>query len=133
MTIIWKQGYTTGSPELDQQHREMFDMLNKLEDMIAQGVYEGPKVDAHLKSLGTYVTRHFSDEECCMEKAQCPMAQKNKQEHEQFLNKYVELTSKFSKHRSLQSLKEVHSWAESWTHEHIAFLDIHLRTCINRG
>lgn len=129
MTLIWKPGYSTGVPELDEQHREVFAMLNDLEDMIAKGVHDGPELDKHLKKLGTHVSRHFSQEECCMERGHCPMALKNKQEHEQFLNKYVDFISQFSKSKTLSVLSEFHTSAESWLHEHIAYVDIHLRTC----
>lgn len=129
MTLIWKSGYTTGVPEMDEQHQKVFGLLNELEEMVARGEYDSPKVDAHLNKLGTHITRHFSDEECCMERAHCPMALKNKQEHEEFLNQFVDLTSRFSRDKSLAMLGELHKTAENWLHEHIAFVDIHLRSC----
>lgn len=131
MTLIWKSGYTTGVPTLDEQHRQVFEMLNQLEDLIARGEYDSPKVATLLKNLGTHITRHFNEEECCMNQARCPMAQKNKQEHEAFLNRFVDFTSRFSKGKSLAMLSGFHASAEGWLHEHIAFVDIHLRQCDN--
>ena len=130
MTLIWKPGYTTGVPELDEQHRQVFDMLNELETMIARGVHDGPELDIFLERLGTHVSDHFSQEECCMERAHCRMAEKNKQEHEQFLSQYVDFHSRFSQGKSMAVLSEFHASAESWLHEHVAFVDIHLRTCV---
>lgn len=129
MTLIWKAGYSTGVSKLDEQHKRVFQMLNALEDMIHQGLYDSPEVDAYLARLGSHVTRHFSEEEGCMDRAHCPMALKNKQEHEKFLTRFVEFTSAFNRNKSLALLSQFHAEAESWIHEHVAFLDIHLRAC----
>jgi hemerythrin len=130
MTLIWKTGYSTGVPELDEQHRHVFSILNELEDLISRGIYDSPGLDAQLKRLGSHITRHFSTEEGCMERANCPMAMKNKQEHEQFLNMFVDFSSRFSKEKTLSVLAEFHESAENWIHEHVAFVDIHLRSCV---
>ncbi len=97
MTLIWKAGYSTGVPEIDEQHRQVFSLLNDLEGMIAKGVYDSPELNARIKHLGTHITRHFNSEEGCMDRVNCPMAMKNKQEHEQFLNRFVKFTSGFSR------------------------------------
>ena len=130
MALIWKSGYTTGVPELDQQHEQVFTHLNELEARIARGEFNSPEVDESLKILGKHVMRHFSDEECCMDRHHCPMALKNKQEHEEFLNQFVDFMTRFSQDQSLTLLREFHTMAENWMHEHIAFVDIHLRSSV---
>jgi hemerythrin-like metal-binding protein len=132
MTLLWKPGYTTGVPELDEEHRLIFDQLNALEQMIARGVSKGPEVEDHLKRIGAHVTRHFAHEETCMEVARCPMALKNKQQHERFMASYVEFLTRYRTDKTLDVLREFHAAAEQWVLEHIAFVDIHLRSCVEQ-
>ncbi len=133
MQLEWKVGYTTGVTELDDQHRHLFSLFNDLGRLIDQGVYDSPEVDALLESLGTVVQQHFAHEEGCMSRRCCPMAEKNKQEHDQFLQLYLDFQRAFSMEKSLDSLADFHQTAGSTLMEHICFVDIHLRNCVNPG
>jgi hemerythrin len=131
MTLTWKDGYTTGVPELDEQHRQIFDLVNGLGRLIERGACDSPEVDALLEGLGEDVQRHFTMEEGCMSRHHCPMAQKNKQEHAQLLRLYLDFLSAFNAEKSLDALAGFHRAAEGWLLEHICFVDIHLRSCVN--
>lgn len=133
MTLIWKSGYTTGVPEMDAQHQRAFDQLNELESLIEQGRYVGDEIADHVKAIFAHAERHFSDEECCMDKAHCPMALKNREEHAYFLEAFRQHMSAYEKAPSQATLSELHGFAEQWLHEHIAFVDIHLRSCVQSG
>lgn len=130
MALIWKPNYTTGVKELDEQHRQIIDQLNRLEALIERGISKGPEVDALLAEMGSHVNEHFICEEDCMERHQCPMAEKNKQEHDQFLGLYRDFRADFGKSRSSQTLETFHRAAEQWLLEHVCFVDIHLRSCV---
>lgn len=132
MTLIWKDGYTTGVPELDEQHRQIFAWVNELGGLIDRGLYDKPEVDALLEVMDTEFRGHFTLEEGCMSRHHCPMAQKNKKEHDQLLSTYLDFQSTFSAKKSLASLAAFHTAIESWLLEHVCFVDIHLRSCVNR-
>ncbi len=127
MTLIWKQGYTTGVEKLDDQHRHIFELLNTLEDLVDRRTSQDAPLLDHLEAIEAHVKQHFGDEECCMRKAHCPMAEKNRQEHAYFLEHFAKHMARYRKEPSLKIARELHRFAESWLHEHVAFLDIHLR------
>ena len=133
MVLYWKEGYTTGVPELDEQHRGIFALVNELGGLIDRGIYDSPEVDALLEAMGGDVQRHFTLEEGCMSRHNCPMAQKNKEEHEQLLRIYLDFLSGFSERKTLAGLADFHQAAEGWLLEHICFVDIHLRSCLGKG
>jgi len=133
MTLIWKPWYTTGEPTLDEQHREIFGLINELGALVEAGRYDCAAVDDLLEQVGVHVDAHFALEEGCMAKHACPMAQKNKTEHEQLLEIYNGFVRTFGQKKSLAGLKKFHQSASDWILEHICFVDIHLRPCIRHG
>ena len=116
--------------ELDEQHRQIFAWVNELGGLIDRGIYDSPGVDALLEVMDTELRGHFTLEEGCMSRHHCPMAQKNKQEHDQLLSTYLDFQSTFSAKKSLASLATFHTAVESWLLEHVCFVDIHLRSCV---
>jgi len=127
MTLIWKPGYTTGVKKLDEQHRRMFTGLNGLEEMIAKKTCEGPEVSRLIGSLDKEIGRHFCDEERCMKRSKCPMAEKNEQEHAQYREVHEKFVADFTKKPTVALMRKYHRFAEDWIHQHVAFVDIHLR------
>lgn len=129
MTLTWKPNYTTGDGTLDEQHRRLFDLFNRLEALIGNGVYDGPDVRAVMDLIGAELREHFRCEEGCMSRRRCPMADKNKQEHDRFLAMYQRFESGHAGNPSPDALTTFHREAEWWLLEHVCFVDIHLRSC----
>ncbi len=131
--LIWKAHYTTGVPELDEQHQRIFALLNELGEMIDRGRYDCPEVDALLEAFGSDMRSHFHQEEGCMLRYGCPMAQKNKEEHDEILRLYEGFISGFGEEKTLSTLSGFHSAASDWMLEHFCFVDIHMRSCVRNG
>ncbi len=132
MVLHWKDGYTTGVPELDEQHRGIFALVNELGELIERGIYDSAEVDGLLETMGADIQKHFTQEEGCMLRHDCPMAQKNKEEHEQLLGIYLDFLSAFGDRKALAGLAGFHLAAGGWLLEHICFVDIHLRSCLGK-
>ena len=130
MALIWKKNYTTGVERLDEQHRHIFDLFNRLESDIEADTCRPSVIATALREIGAELVNHFSCEEDCMARFDCPMARKNQQEHEQLLRLYLDFSEAYRKQRSLTRLKAFHHEAEQWLLEHICFVDIHLRSCV---
>ena len=129
VTLTWKPNYTTGVGSLDEQHRHLFALFNRLEALIENGVCDGPEIQAVLEQIGADLQEHFACEEGCMARGRCPMADKNKQEHDRLLALYRQFQADFSGRKPLAALQAFHHDAEWWLLEHICFVDIHLRSC----
>ena len=75
MLIQWTEKYATGVDEIDDQHKEIFNQLNRLHDAITSGL--GKEVIEDILAFSQdYAAKHFAFEEACMEKYQCPVAKK---------------------------------------------------------
>jgi hemerythrin-like metal-binding protein len=129
VTLTWKPNYTTGVASLDKQHRHLFDLFNRLEMAIGQGDYDSPCVQTILDEMGADLREHFECEERCMSRRRCPMADKNKQEHDRLLAIFRQFLADFSSGKTPAALENFHREAEWWLLEHVCFVDIHLRAC----
>ena len=129
MSITWKPTYTTGDASLDEQHRRLFDLFNRLETVINQGDYDSLCVQAILDEIGADLQEHFQCEEGCMARHRCPMADKNKQEHDRLMAMYQQFRAGYAGRKSPDALENFHRDAEWWLLEHVCFVDIHLRSC----
>jgi len=133
VALEWNDEYCTGVDKVDEQHRKLFALLNDLEEMITQGIDSGPKVDNLLTSLATDIQTHFSFEENCMMRYNCPVARENKEAHNQFLSNFGSFQHEYkAKGSSASLLKNLHTTAESWMVSHICHIDIHLKSCVRK-
>jgi hemerythrin-like metal-binding protein len=127
MALTWHERYMTGESQVDEQHKELFEFLNRLEEQIQEGA-PPELVEMTLQFLGTHTKSHFSYEEACMLQYGCPFAAKNKEAHTKFLKVFQSFCEKFQKEgASNELLREVHAAVESWIDNHICQVDIHLR------
>ena len=84
-----------------------------------------------LDFLESYVVEHFSYEEACMEKYQCPIAGKNKKAHEYFVNNFMSLKSRFNQEGPSSELALVMQRELSeWLVKHIKGIDTELDHCL---
>jgi hemerythrin len=77
--ITWSQEMSVGVPELDDDHRTLVGLINKLAD--AQDIDDAAVIEAVLDSLSTYVDEHFQREEEYMDSVGYPQLPEHRQKH----------------------------------------------------
>ena len=83
MSLQWSAALAVGIDEIDDQHRELFDRINKMLEIIARSA--GPQEMGDVMSfLEDYVVSHFAMEEGWMIRFNYPDFQKHKERHEGF-------------------------------------------------
>lgn len=63
--VEWKESYSVGLPEIDQQHRILIDIINRLHDAMRTGSTHA-KIVRVVKELLEYTNTHFGFEERMM-------------------------------------------------------------------
>jgi len=134
--IKWKEEYSTGVAKLDQQHRSLFEYCNELEGTIKDGPIAVSTVELALRFLERYVKGHFGQEEACMHQHACPIADKNKFAHQQFIQMYESLQQKFINNKTneanaKETLQVLHQFLEKWLIDHICQIETKLKPCVN--
>lgn len=90
----WDDSIALGIPEIDQQHKALFEWINTLNDAISSGEgYEA--VNEIIWKLIRYVTEHFTAEERLMLSINFSGFASHRKEHDQFVEKLREVQVKF--------------------------------------
>jgi hemerythrin len=92
----WKNDFSVGIQELDDQHKDFFDILGGLGD--AAGGNKGMKVVGPvLDQLCEYSRRHFVEEENWLKVIGYPGLHYQKKQHEFFITQVTELQDRYSR------------------------------------
>ncbi|MDQ6953453.1 MAG: hemerythrin family protein [Mariprofundaceae bacterium] len=132
MTVIWKDEYSTGEPEIDKQHKVIFKYLDDLEDHMQAGDINDDYIKNLMDQLGIFTRSHFCYEEICMRRYKCPIGAKNKDIHTKLLKTYTEYRHQLDLQGVTEDLvQKIHDFLESWLLNHIIKIDTQLRDCID--
>ena len=134
--LIWHEQYSTGSPAIDEQHRELIRRLNRFESLL---VVTNPTSEDmvmmtdSLDFLEYYIDLHFQYEEQCMEQYRCPAHQQNKDAHQEFRQLFKRFKSNTAKEGfQIRMLLEINESINAWIQEHILQIDTQLKPCFAR-
>jgi hemerythrin-like metal-binding protein len=83
-TISWDPSMTTGVETIDNQHKQLISWLNDLLTAMSEGRGRA-QLDSLLDKLNGYAVMHFTHEEDCMAKYNCPVAAQNITMHKTFI------------------------------------------------
>lgn len=130
MLLEWDEAkMATGISTIDQQHKELFNVVNELHHAMNEGRGTDELVSL-MEFLKNYVEEHFNYEEDLMEKRNCPCAAENKQAHKQFHEEFTKLYQQFKKSGANMSLLlQVHRLCSRWLYNHICKVDNKIKSC----
>ena len=117
----WTETYKVNVTILDQQHQELFDIVNKLERALRVG--EGnAAIDGILDRLMTYVGLHFAIEESLMERHEFPGLSSHRVQHEMFRKRMMTF---LGKHRAAKPgvSVELLLFLQTWLKTHVLKTD----------
>jgi len=94
MAFEWTTDISTGVPEIDKQHQELFKRINDLLEACQQQKGK-EEVGRFLVFLEEYVIEHFNAEEKIMTGRRYPGLSAHKQEHEHFKQRIATIKKEF--------------------------------------
>jgi hemerythrin len=107
--ITWKEFYSVGCQELDDQHQQVLGIINDLYGAL-QGGREREEIKGLLDRLVQYTEGHFQREEELMEERGYPDAAQHRTVHEQMTQKTVDLRKRFGAVRGQDLLVFLKEW-----------------------
>ena len=120
--VIWDPALEIGEPTVDEQHRSLYEAVNRLGETIVNK-------DEHafaeiVRFLEGYVQQHFQYEEECFEKWRCPLAAKNKEAHERFIEALGHIKQELQKSGNpWEAALKLHQFCANWLPNHIRKVD----------
>jgi len=128
----WKEEYTTGMKEIDEQHKILFKCFNELEAVVVAGQRNDEKVIAIMEFLDSFCHFHFGFEEICMAERKCSSESENKGAHEAFLKLIDTYKEKIKKEGATEDIVEdIYISMLTWLRNHIIKIDQRFLECPN--
>lgn len=118
MEAVWNTRYDTGIKLIDEQHQELFRIVDRLRRMVQEGA-DRAAVEALLQDLVACSERHFATEETYMGRFAYPDLAQHVSEHATMLTSLHELLTKFQESHHAMALM-VPTFMEGWLRHHIS-------------
>lgn len=115
----WKQEYSTGIAEIDNQHKVLLSHFGMIELLIASNA-SWSKVHRELQALQEYAKFHFQFEEALMRLFGYPESESHRAQHVSYLK---EIDSKLTMRLNPYPDKAVLYLIEAWLVNHISQAD----------
>jgi hemerythrin len=121
--VSWHNSYSIGIPLIDEQHKELINLTNKLFNSCIQG-NESSKIIfmRTIRGAVDYVGYHFSTEEKVMERINYPGLAPHKKEHADFVKEVLHEVENFKSGKKFTPISFVH-YLKDWVLTHIAVTD----------
>ena len=119
--IKWRKEFSVGVKELDNQHKKIIKILNQIFTLHEKGKDER-QMEKIISNLYEYIKDHFRIEEEYMVKYNYPGYDKQKEEHNRFIDRFSEFQREFLKGHRLTAIN-LFNFVWDWFSQHILKLD----------
>lgn len=118
--IPWESKFELGISEIDEQHKKMLQIINKLYD-----IFEGIKnesqteIDKIIKEMAEYALYHFATEEKYFELFDYEHKEDHIEIHNQYRAKIEEWQNKYNEEKDNKIFFEISNFLHDWWTWHI--------------
>ena len=128
MAIQWTEDLATGFDEIDTQHKEIFERINRLLESCNRGRGKNEVGDV-IRFLEDYAVMHFGTEEKYMTKYDYPEYASHKAQHVEFVINFSRLKRQFEQDGpGVHVVVSVNHMVVEWLKNHIRKVDTALGT-----
>ena len=118
-TFVWKDEYSTGIKDIDEQHKKLSDFVNQLRELANQDKIDSRKAKRKAILLGAYTKAHFAYlEEWLFNNGYSLVKQDNSIDRE-FLKFYDDSKNQITKEITKEFLERLCETTETWLGNHI--------------
>jgi len=123
----FKEDYLVEIPEIDEQHKTFFDMLDKIAQVVPD-MYkpldddEADELIDVIDELRDYAMDHFRTEEIYMRDVNYPDLAVQKKEHNRFITDVIRMEAELMNGSAMPAIK-IRNFMHDWYRDHILNLD----------
>lgn len=130
MAITWDASFSVNVREIDDQHRKLFDIFNRL--LSGMGTQDRDFIGGAIGEMVDYSKYHFSTEERYMELFRYPQYAKHKKEYDDSIAKVEDFVKKWNEKKATLSL-DVMFFLENWIRDPTQGADKELGPFLNQN
>jgi len=121
--MLWQEKYETGNRQVDEEHKEIFSLVQKVIDASFEN--RGEKIGTIIDFLANYTIQHFENEEKLMAESGYPGTQAHKKQHSDFLEEVVKLKNKIdAENNSAENNIAINKVIVGWLTSHVLGSDM---------
>lgn len=121
--ITWDKDYSVGVAELDEQHRKLIAIINKLFSLYAENNFTDVDVDPIFDELTDYADQHLATEEDYFKLYNYPEKEQHIALHNAYRKKIEELKNFYDENTNADTLFAINDFLNSWWTWHINHVD----------
>jgi hemerythrin len=110
--MIWSEIYETGNAQVDNEHKEIFKLVQNVMDASVSG---GAKVKETMDFLAEYTVTHFKNEETLMEASGYPDMEIHKKQHAAFVAEVLALHARCNE----LEIRDIKNVIVNWLTDHV--------------
>ena len=121
---LWRDEFLIGHEQIDQQHRQLFGLLDQLYDAVCSGQGESV-VESIVDELSAYTREHFVTEEALMRELCVPALALHQRDHQRLLDAVQQKLATLRQGGKVVSI-ELLEFMNQWLGQHILKSDLQL-------
>lgn len=125
--LLWNEDYSVGVKEIDDQHKQLFGIVNSLIEII-NSIPKQDAISEVLKRLEDYKACHFCTEENYFEKFQFTGAKEHIHAHKCFTIEIMKIQFQ-NKDNPINLSFELVDYLEDWLVNHLMYMDQKYVSC----
>jgi len=129
--FAWEEKHSVGIPSIDDQHKEIFRILDHLFQALQSGK-ASETILLIIAELEDYVLRHFQKEEYLFRQFNYVDSVEHSKEHKQFIDKITDLKTDAKAGRLSSSFELLH-FLKVWINHHILVVDMKYSECFQNN
>lgn len=125
MAMEWKEAYACGIPEIDQQHKRLFEIGNQIYTLALMHDFDRKyeKINTIMSELQAYTIYHFEFEENLIRGFGYPHMDQHELEHQSFIEKLSDMEVSALKEASDEMIIKLIMFVSEWISNHIMIQD----------
>jgi len=127
----WEDKYSVGIQSIDDQHKEIFMLLNKLLEAMKMG-YANDVTIQIIQELERYAVIHFQKEEYFFQRFNYQGSAEHITEHQNFIKKIAVLKSEINSGKMILTI-ELLRFLKDWIDHHILVVDKKYSECFRQN
>ena len=121
--LVWEEKYRVGIHVLDEQHKQLFSIINRFGSEIKIGITEG-KMNATLTDLRDYCILHFTTEEKIVKEKNLLRWKIHEGIHQSFVEKLNQFMFRIYQEPLEKVSIETYTFLFNWLKKHVLTVDL---------
>ncbi len=130
MTLMWRDGLSTGNDVIDTDHKYLIDIVNLVER--SMGTKDQGQLTDAFHSLRRYATAHFAREERIARAAGYANAEHLHQSHEGLIRQLEQLELEIGQQWTAQSVGHFGALLRAWLIDHVIKEDLLMKPTLQK-